>query len=82
MAKRAEFKGTRDEMFNNVLAQVKSDKVDQEALNTFFESKEVEMKEMHSFFVSKFAEFHGMLTAEQRTKLAGKMEEFHEKMHR
>ncbi len=79
MAKKAEFKVNHQEIKNAVLSQVKSDSIDQAALNGLFGDKELEFKEMRAFLVDKFAEFHSILTPEQRLKLAEKMERFHSK---
>jgi periplasmic protein CpxP/Spy len=81
MAKKAEFKVNHDEIKNAVLFQVKSDTVDQAALNGLFGDKELEFKEMRAFLINKFSEFHSILTPEQRLKLADKMEKFHSKKH-
>ena len=81
LAKRNEFKETRETVFNQILVQVESNKVDQEALKDMLESNEAKMKDMHSFLIEKFAEFHGILTPEQRTKLADKMKDMHDKIH-
>ena len=78
-AKKAEFKVRHQEIKSAVLSQVKSDTVDQAALNGLFEDNELEFKEMRAFLVDKFAEFHSILTPEQRLKLAEKMEKFHSK---
>ena len=81
LAKKQEFKGSREEIFNAFTTQVKNDSFDQDALNQLFEAKELEMKEMRFFFISKLAEFHDVLEPEQRVKLAEKMNKFHKKMH-
>ena len=81
LIKRQEFKGSHAEIFNTVLAQVNSDTLDQEKLNQLFEGKELEFKEMRFFLISKMADFHSILTPEQRQKLAEKMENFHSKRH-
>jgi len=77
MAKKAEFKIEHQEIKNAVLSQVKRDTVDQAALNSLFGDKELEFKEMRAFLIDKFAEFHNILTPEQRLKLAKRMEKFH-----
>ena len=81
MVKKAEFKVNHDEIKNAVLSQVKSDSIDQAALNGLFGDKELEFKEMRAFLINKCAEFHSILTPEQRLKLADKMEKFHSKKH-
>jgi Spy/CpxP family protein refolding chaperone len=81
LVKRNEFKGTREQIFNQILNQVESNKVDQEALKNMLESNEAKMKDMHGFLIEKFAEFHSILTPDQRTKLADKMKTMHDRIH-
>ena len=79
LAKKAEFKTGHKEIADQILIQVKSESVDQQALNQLFENKELEFKEMRAFLIEKFTEFHSILTPVQREKLAAKMEKFHNK---
>lgn len=81
ITKKDEFKGVREDLFNAILTQIKSEKVDQDVLNQLFESKETQMKEMRGFMLTKLAEFHQMLEPEQKLRLAEKMEKFHNKYH-
>ena len=74
-------KGSHEEMFNTFLSQVQSESVDEVALNQLYEEKEPEFKELRTYFITKFAEFHSMLEPGQRTKLAELMKKFHRKKH-
>lgn len=76
LAKREDFKGLYMGAVDEILVQIKGDKVDQEALNSLFQEREQKFKELRSFVISKFADFHGTLTPEQRTKLAVRLEEY------
>jgi Spy/CpxP family protein refolding chaperone len=78
LAKRKGFKADHHAMFETVLAQVKGESVDEALLNQLFQDKEAQFKEMRGFMISKFAEFHKILTPVQREKLVKKMNEFHE----
>ena len=79
-AKHQEMKSTKKDMFNTVLVQIKAENIDKEKLNQLFEDKHLHMEKLKPFIIEKFTEFHDILTPEQRTKLAEKMTEFHNKM--
>ena len=79
LTKKHEFKSTREEMFEVIISQVKNDRIDQEVLNRLFDSKKEEMTEMRSFIIAKFAEFHSILTQEQKNMLYEKMTKCHAK---
>jgi Spy/CpxP family protein refolding chaperone len=74
LARKADFSaihaGIRDEFFS----QLRSPKVDEAKLNQSLEDREAKMKEMRSFMVSEFAQFHAMLDSTQREKLASKLQ--------
>ncbi len=78
LAKKKGYKNDHHQMYEAVLAQVKGESVDEALLNQLFQDKEAQFKEMRGFMISKFAEFHKILTPAQREKLAKKMNEFHE----
>ena len=82
LAKRKEFKGVRQEILNGVLSQIKKPKVNEATLNQLLASKEVHLKTMRKFLVSKFAEFHSILTPAQKVKLAKGIKEFHKRHKR
>ncbi len=75
MAKRGEFKPLKNALFDEIIKQTKSDKADQAEINRRIDPIEAKAKELRPFLVSKFAEFHAMLTPEQRNKLAKELEE-------
>lgn len=64
LSKQEEFKSLYSGVVDEVLAQVKNEKVDEEALNKSFQDREQKLKEIRSFLVSKFGEFHSSLTPE------------------
>ena len=76
LAKHDEFKSLYLGVVDEVLQQVKSDKVDQELINKSFQARETKLKELRSFVVEKFAEFHSVLTPDQRKVLADKIEHY------
>lgn len=80
LAKKNERQKDHKHMFDTILSEIKSEKIDQEKLKTLADSRLKTMKEMTPFVVSKLAEFHSILTPEQRVKLADKMQEFHNKL--
>ncbi len=82
LAKRKDFKVDHQQMYETVLSQVKGESVDEARLNQLFQDKETQFKEMRGFMISKFAEFHKVLTPVQREKLASKMNEFHDHFKR
>jgi len=77
LAKMQTFRGLREGLREEVLSQVRKESVDQQKLNQLLGEKEAQIKEMRTFLVAKFAEFHGMLTPEQRLKLAEGLDRFH-----
>ena len=81
LAKHGDFKEIHNGMYEAFLTEVKSESANQDKLNQLFLDREAKMKEMRSFMIEKFAEFHEILTPGQRAKLAEKMEKFHEDHH-
>jgi len=77
LAKMKEESANREKVGREALTLVKSDKVDAAAVNKLFDEREAAMKRLKPFFVEKIVEFHGMLTPEQRAKLADYMEKHH-----
>ena len=77
--KHEELKGTKTEMLNVFLTQLESNEVNVSELNKEFDEKHQHIQEMKSFLIDKFAEFHSILTPEQRTKLAEKIKKYHKK---
>jgi len=56
---------------------VKSDKLDRNRLASLINTRFDKYMALKPFFIDKMAEFHGILTPEQRVKVAEKMEKFH-----
>lgn len=63
-----------------VIAMVKSDKMDLAKLKATMSTAQSQRKEMREFMLEKLVEFHAILTPEQRIKLADKMETFSKRM--
>lgn len=76
LAKGKEYRKHRRVIKDEILAQINSDAVSEDKLNSVFEQQEPYRKEMRKFMISKFAEFHKTLKPEQRTKLAELVEKF------
>jgi len=55
--------------------QVSGDKIDQDKLNKLLDNKRKGMDEMRKFLISKLAEFHAVLTKDQRIKFAAIVKE-------
>jgi len=77
LAKFKEERATHIKMRTEAIALVKSDKLDEAAVNRIIDTREAAMKRLRPFIVDKIVEFHDMLTPEQRAKLASLMEEHH-----
>ncbi len=67
----------REQMHDAIKAQLLSDQIDETTLNQLFEQQHENHSGMKKYFISKFAEFHAILTPAQRQKLVGKLEKFH-----
>jgi periplasmic protein CpxP/Spy len=80
LAKHKELEPVHQEIHEAFIEQMKKDRVDQAQLSRLFEDKVPVIEETMSFFVEKYAEFHDILTPEQREKLIKKMDEFHSEM--
>lgn len=77
LAKFKEERATHRKMGSEAIALVKSDKLDEAAVNRLLDTRETSMKRLRPYIVDKIVEFHAMLTPEQRAKLASLMEEHH-----
>ena len=81
LAKQQSFSGIKSELWDEVHKQITSGAVDEQKLNNLFAGKETQFTEMRTFAISKFAEFHAILTTEQRAELAEKMNKMHDRWH-
>lgn len=71
-----------DEMHEEMINQLRATTPDTAAMNKSFEAHLVKMRQQHALMMKNVAELHGMLTAEQRTKLAMFMEKRHDEMEK
>jgi Spy/CpxP family protein refolding chaperone len=79
LAKHKEKKSKHGDLFNTIQAEIKKEKIDEKILVGKLNEMGKDREEMHLFMVSKFAEFHSILSKEQRETLVKKMDEFKEK---
>lgn len=70
--KKADHESTMTE-FENAFRQ---DNLDKTTLETIASKREADKQEMKSFFEDELIKFHGILTSEQRNKVADKMKDF------
>ena len=69
----------KETTYETLFQEVQKDSMDADILNSFIEDKEAAHKEVRAYCIDKMIEFHKTLTPAQRTKLALKMREFHQK---
>ena len=79
LAKHKSFKGDKEQIWDELHTQLRSDKIDQEKVNSIFTEKEAQFSEMRAFAVTKFAEFHAVLTPEQKNTLVEKLDKMHDR---
>jgi Spy/CpxP family protein refolding chaperone len=82
LVKRLEMITERNETYDETIALMKSDRIDQAKFNALIEKSQARTGEAVKFFFTKFAEFHDMLTPEQRTKVVEHLNELREKHKR
>ena len=63
-------------MHTELVAQLRSEEIDQDRLKAMVTEHRVKMEEMIDLGIAKLAEFHKTLTPEQREKLVAKLESF------
>ena len=63
-------------MHSELVAQLRSEEIDQERLRTVVAEHRVKMEALIDLGIVRLAEFHKTLTAEQREKLVTKLESF------
>lgn len=66
------------EIFDEALAQIKTESLDKGKLNTMLAQLEAKRTELRTLLVNKAAEFHAVLTPQQRTKAVEKLGRFRE----
>ena len=82
LAKRLEMTKDRDEVYDVAIGLMKSDMIDRAKLDALTEKSQGRTGDAVKFFFAKFAEFHDMLTPEQRTKVTEHLKEHREKHRR
>lgn len=82
LAKRLKMVKDRDEVYDEAIGLMKSDAIDRAKLDALTEKTRGRTDDAVKFFFAKFAEFHDMLTPEQRAKVAEHLTEHREKHRR
>ncbi len=82
LAKRPDMVKMREETFNDIKEMMMSAQLDQAKLNARTEKIQAQTSDLIRFLSTKFAEFHDMLTPEQRIKLVKEMEKHEQRAHR
>lgn len=72
----------RRQIADQVLDMIKSERLDQDKLNRLFEQAHARRTEMRRFLIGKAAEFHAILTPQQREQLASKLDGLHRKWYK
>ena len=80
VAKLKESRPSHMKMGEEMIAQVRSEKIDTEAIKAKMDEMDKKRDETRNFVIDKVAEFHAILTPEQRTKAAELLEKFHSRM--
>ena len=81
LARRPDMVKMREESFKDVKEMMLSPQLDQAQLNARTEKIQANAGDMIRFVSAKFAEFHDMLTPEQRSKLVEEMEKHAQRAH-
>ncbi len=71
------YQSDREAVQKEMIELIKSDKLDRNKLENFINKGEAKMKDMKPLIIEKIAEFHDMLTPEQRAKIVEKMDKFY-----
>ena len=81
LARKQDFRALHDGIHKEALSQLRAGSVDEAGLNQSLEAREAKAKELRAFLVSEFAQFHALLDAGQREKLASRMESLERRCH-
>jgi periplasmic protein CpxP/Spy len=82
LAARGQMESQHEMMYNEALAQLPSERLDQAKLLQLFEQHQAKMTQLAPAVLAKLAEFHASLTPEQKAKAAEELKEFHDRHHR
>lgn len=77
LAKHKECLEPHERLLNVFLDEAVMDTIDQKKLDRSIDDTHRQMETMRPFLISKFSEFHAMLTPAQRMKFAEKIRKFH-----
>ena len=76
MEKREQMHASKAQHYDEIIAQLGSEEIDQERVQVIIAEHRVQMDEMIDLAVVRIAEFHRTLTPEQKAKLVKKVESF------
>jgi len=76
LAKGIQMHADKAAMHSELVAQLRSEEIDQDRLKALVAEHRVKMEELIDLGIVRLAEFHKTLTPEQREKLAAKLESF------
>ena len=76
MVKRDEMRANKAKHYDEIIAILGSEEIDQERVSMIIAEHRAQMDEMVDLAVVRFSEFHRTLTPEQRAKLVKKVEDF------
>lgn len=74
LARKGDFSALHEGFHADILGQIRAGTVDVDQMNQSLEQREAKAKELRAFLVGKLAEFHAVLDAGQREKLAAHIE--------
>ena len=76
MEKAQQMKDGRASMYGEIIAQLRSEEIDQARVMAIIAERRAQMNELIDLLVVRLAEFHKTLTQEQKEKLVAKIETF------
>ena len=79
VAKAKEMHEQKEAMHAAFIAELRKEQISRETLNGLIDQKRAQMDEFINMALDHLIEFHQILSAEQKEKLAAKIEYFHEK---
>jgi Spy/CpxP family protein refolding chaperone len=82
MAKARQMHADKDSMHSELVAQLRSEEIDQVRVKAVIAEHRAQMDEIVDLIVDRLAEFHKTLTPEQKEKLISKIETFKKWHHR
>jgi Spy/CpxP family protein refolding chaperone len=82
MAKAQQMHADKESMHGELVAQLRSEEIDQERVKALIAEHRAKMDEIIDLVVVRLAEFHKTLTPEQKEKLIAKIETFKKWHHR